>query len=477
MKRILPLPQLIFISLLATLLNQCNLAPEKEQAEITIHLIGDSTMADKPDPDNNPERGWGQLLHIFFNDRVTVINHAKGGRSSKSFIDQGRWHRVLAQLKPGDFVLIQFGHNDQKAYDPARYTNPFTAYRRNLERFVTEAREKGAHPILLSSIVRRNFNEEGTLEDTHGQYPLITRDVARSLDVTFIDLQQSTEDLVSGLGPERSKGLYMVLESGKYDKYPEGKVDNTHLVAWGANEVCGMVARSIEELGIPLSNYLNPQIKDPRVLLVVGGHDFDTTEFFDTFHAMEGIHFDSISHPDALHLLSSEYINSYDVLLFYDFKKDLPKKDSSIFLNLTQKGIPMIFLHHAMCTFQAWDGYLDIVGGRMVDPGYAKDPSEASGYKHDIDIQIEIVQPEHPIAQGIDNFLIRDEGYSNITVAPDIELLLTCNHPDCSEYVGWVNSYANSTIVTLMLGHDKVAYGNESFQKILYNSINWLSSL
>ncbi|MEC8884315.1 MAG: rhamnogalacturonan acetylesterase, partial [Bacteroidota bacterium] len=141
------------------------------QEKPTLYLIGDSTMADKKNPEENPEHGWGQVLPELLNDAIEVSNHAVNGRSSKSFITEGRWETVLETLKKGDFVFIQFGHNDQKFKDSTRYTNPFTQYRYNLERYVKETREAGATPILMSSIVRRKFNEHGTLEDTHGNYP------------------------------------------------------------------------------------------------------------------------------------------------------------------------------------------------------------------------------------------------------------------------------------------------------------------
>ena len=127
----------------------------------TIYLIGDSTMANKVKPDENPERGWGQVLPTFFNDNTIIDNRAVNGRSTKSFIAEKKWEAVYKVLKSGDYVFIQFGHNDEKVADSLRYTNPHTAYRYNLIRFVTEARQKGAIPILFSSVARRNFNEQG----------------------------------------------------------------------------------------------------------------------------------------------------------------------------------------------------------------------------------------------------------------------------------------------------------------------------
>ena len=215
---------------------------------VTVFLIGDSTMADKPNPDTNPERGWGQLLPQFLREEVVVRNMAVNGRSTKSFIDEGRWDEVVRALRPGGVVLIQFGHNDQKSADPTRYTNPYTAYRRNLERFALETRAKGATPVLLSSIVRRNFNDDGVLVDTHGVYPWVTRVVARDLGAAFIDLQQLSEDLVLAAGVEGSKELYVWTEPGEYAMYPNGQRDDTHLSVEGATEVARLAAAELAKV-------------------------------------------------------------------------------------------------------------------------------------------------------------------------------------------------------------------------------------
>ena len=233
------------------------LAFQNKPAAPAIFLIGDSTMAERKEPvEVNPERGWGQALHLYFRDEVAIHNHAVNGRSSKSFIDEGRWDKVMELLKPGDYVLIQFGHNDQKFKDPTRYTNPTSGYYHNLSRFVVDTRSKGAIPILLTSIVRRNFNEFGTLEDTHGIYPLIVRQVANDLDVLLIDHLSKTEKVVLGLGPERSKEIYFWIEPGTYDKLPDGKQDNTHLSEKGAVLYAGMVAGAIRQSDLPLKEFV-----------------------------------------------------------------------------------------------------------------------------------------------------------------------------------------------------------------------------
>jgi lysophospholipase L1-like esterase len=226
-------------------------APAEQR--ITLFLVGDSTMADKPDPEHNPERGWGQALPQFVDDGVLVQNRAVNGRSTKSFIAEGRWDSVRTRLRKGDYVFIQFGHNDQKVEDSTRYTNPYTGYRRNLERFVAETRERGATPVVFSSIVRRHFNKAGVLEDTHGVYPWVARTVARETGAPFVDLQLLTEDLVTRAGPERSKRLYVWVGAGEYPAFPEARQDDTHLSPVGATEVARLAARALVELGGPLA--------------------------------------------------------------------------------------------------------------------------------------------------------------------------------------------------------------------------------
>lgn len=223
---------------------------------LTVYLVGDSTMADKPGtPEENPERGWGQLFKTFFDNRVRVENHAVNGRSSKSFLDEGRWDEIVRNLRPGDYVFIQFGHNDEKEEDPSRYTNPNTGFRYNLIKFVNDTRMKGANSVLLSPIVRRHFNEQGTLTDTHGTYPLVCRQVAKELEVPFIDMQWMTEQLVSRLGPEDSKSLYLWVPPGKYPALPDGKQDDTHLNPAGARQFAMLVIESIRALQLPLRMY------------------------------------------------------------------------------------------------------------------------------------------------------------------------------------------------------------------------------
>ncbi|MDT0677864.1 rhamnogalacturonan acetylesterase [Autumnicola musiva] len=236
------------------------------QENPTLYLIGDSTMSDKKDPDKNPEHGWGQMLPQLMTSKINIDNHAVNGRSTRSFISEGRWENVREQLKSGDFVIIQFGHNDQKVKDSSRYTNPYTQYRANLEKFVKETRKKGATPILMSSIVRRNFNKEGVLIDTHGEYPLVTRMVANDLDLAFIDMQLLTEQLEITYGPDDSKSLHLHLEPGEDPYEPEGRNDDTHLSEKGATIVASLALQEIAEQELELKKFIKPEVSEKDLM-------------------------------------------------------------------------------------------------------------------------------------------------------------------------------------------------------------------
>jgi lysophospholipase L1-like esterase len=218
---------------------------ELQNRPVHVFMIGDSTMADK-DPKAAPETGWGQALQSFFKETVKVANHARNGRSSKSFIDEGLWGKVLLVMQPGDYAIIQFGHNDQKP-DESRHTDPFTTYKERLKQYVDETRGKGAFPILCTSIVRRKFDEKGSLTDTHGDYPAAMKQVAQELKVPLIDLQFRTNGLVTDLGPEKSKALYLYTDKVK---------DDTHLNAEGATAIARMAAEEIKALKLPLAAFL-----------------------------------------------------------------------------------------------------------------------------------------------------------------------------------------------------------------------------
>jgi pectinesterase len=245
------------------------LTASTQQKVTTIFIIGDSTAAKKDLSTSSPERGWGMALQCFFDDTfIRVDNHAVNGRSSKSFIDEGRWQKVLDKIQPGDYVIIQFGHNDEKP-KPDRHTDPGSTFDYNLAKFVRETREKGGIPVLMNAVVRRNFAKKAvkndddealrnttfkdapqqmegdSLIDTHGLYRVAPRDVAVRMNCHFVDANKITHDLEQSLGVEGSKKLHMWYKPGEHPALPAGRQDNTHYNIYGAHEVAQRLANAL----------------------------------------------------------------------------------------------------------------------------------------------------------------------------------------------------------------------------------------
>ena len=223
----------------------------------TVWLAGDSTLAPKR-PQKRPETGWGEAFEPLFRPgSVIVDNRAMNGRSTRTFIEEGRWQALVDALRPGDHALLQFGHNDASQDKPDRYTTP-DGYRRNLERFVADVRAAGATPLLLTPVARRRFDAAGVLQDSHGVYPEIVRDVARREQVALIDLQRSSEAILREAGAEPSKALYLWLAPGTSPNYPQGLRDDTHFSPEGAVRMAVAVADGLRTLESPLSALLLP---------------------------------------------------------------------------------------------------------------------------------------------------------------------------------------------------------------------------
>lgn len=250
------------------------------QKTTTIFIIGDSTAAKKDLSKGSPERGWGMALQCYFDEAfIRVDNHAVNGRSSKSFIGEGRWKQVLDKLQPGDYVIIQFGHNDEKPGE-TRHTDPGSTFDYTLAKYVRETREKGGIPVLMNPVVRRNFakkqvssvgddeslrnttfkdganvQEGDSLVDTHGLYAVAPRDVAQRMNCLFVDANKITHDLEQSLGVEKSKKLHMWYKPGEHPALPKGRQDNTHYNIYGAHQVAKLLADALcEEIPL-LSKY------------------------------------------------------------------------------------------------------------------------------------------------------------------------------------------------------------------------------
>ncbi|WP_231425645.1 MULTISPECIES: rhamnogalacturonan acetylesterase [Pedobacter] len=223
-----------------------------QKRQTTLYIIGDSTAANKA-ADKFPETGWGMELQSFFKDEVKVDNRALNGRSTKSFRAEKRWQPILENLKAGDYVFIEFGHNDEKIDKPSVGVS-LVDFKINLINYVNETRSKKAIPVLLTPISRRSF-KNGVLVDSHGGYPGVTRQVADSLHVPLIDMLIKTENLLKNLGDQASVKLFLHVDSGHVN-YPQGKKDDTHLSPDGAKEIAGLVVQGIKEKKLGLAKKL-----------------------------------------------------------------------------------------------------------------------------------------------------------------------------------------------------------------------------
>ncbi|MBV8859579.1 MAG: rhamnogalacturonan acetylesterase [Acidobacteria bacterium] len=238
-----------------TLLALFLLAPAAFADEpVTVFIAGDSTAANKAE-NKRPETGWGEQLQKHFDaKKVRVDNRALNGRSTKTFIAEGRWQALIDSVKPGDYVLIQFGHNDQPK-EKASHTPP-EDFRRNLERFVDEVRAKKATPVLLTPVMRRRFDEKGVFQDTHFEYPDIVRGVAAERKVALIDMHRLSEKVLVREGPEESRKLFLQLKPGENPNYPQGVEDNTHFSPLGADIMAALVADGIRGQKLGLVKFL-----------------------------------------------------------------------------------------------------------------------------------------------------------------------------------------------------------------------------
>ncbi len=247
------------IPIISLMLMTAFIIPDKKR--ITVWLIGDSTMADKEEK-AFPEAGWGTLFAKTFDSKVTVNNRARNGRSTKSFIAEGLWKEVIENVKKGDWVFIQFGHNDEVKEKVGRYTTP-DEFRANLTRYVNETRQKKGNPVLLTPVARRKFDSLGKIVDTHAEYSAIVRSVAAELKVTLIDHDKLSQKVLQEMGPDMSKHIYLHLSPGQHPNYPEGKADDTHFNELGANKMGALVTWDIIQQKLELKNrILTPQARD-----------------------------------------------------------------------------------------------------------------------------------------------------------------------------------------------------------------------
>lgn len=242
-----------FVVLLGIILLVSFTAKDKK---IKIYLIGDSTMCSY-EPSRVPVTGWGMPFVNFFDAGVKIENKARGGRSTRTFLSENRWKSVTDSLSEGDYVFIQFGHNDgakEEKYKD-RYT-PVEDYKKNLMLFITESRAKKASPVLVTPVSRMKFDKDGNAQETHAEYTNAVYEVAKQSNTPMIDLDKKSRDLYQKLGPECAKMLFMQIEPNVNPIYPDGQKDNTHFNELGAREIAQLVLEGIRSLNLPLTGHI-----------------------------------------------------------------------------------------------------------------------------------------------------------------------------------------------------------------------------
>ncbi|CAN5458131.1 rhamnogalacturonan acetylesterase [soil metagenome] len=239
---------IITIMFLAALLNI------PASAQLTVYLAGDSTAANKTEK-ARPETGWGEMLQQHFDPaKVKVDNRALNGRSTKSFIDEGEWKKIVDSMRKGDYVFIEFGHNDEKKDKPAVYAS-IADYKANLTRFIRDVRAKGGTPVLMTPVSRRKF-ENKVVVKTHGEYPDAVKAVGKAENVAVIDMESKSAAVQSRYGEEGSRTLFNQLKPGENPNYPKGVEDNTHFNPKGAEEMAKLAVEGIKEDKLKLAKYL-----------------------------------------------------------------------------------------------------------------------------------------------------------------------------------------------------------------------------
>jgi lysophospholipase L1-like esterase len=246
----------------ATNAETCNLAGAASATTPTIWVIGDST-ASVYAADLYPRMGWAQPLQDLFAPAcATIADRAISGRSSKSFFDEGAWAPVRDALKSGDFVLIQFGHNDEKSEDPLRFTDPFTTFQQYLSTYIDDSLAHGATPLLLTPINRNQWTG-AALQDTHGQYPVAMRQLASTRQLALVDATALTKSYFERIGQAATTLLFMDLAVGQFANYPNGNTDNTHLQEGGARTIAQIIFADLARQGLPIARLLKQPASAP----------------------------------------------------------------------------------------------------------------------------------------------------------------------------------------------------------------------
>jgi len=238
-----------------------------------------------------------------------------------------------------------------------------------------------------------------------------------------------------------------------------------------------VILLTVALFGTAVFPLLADETKTPlNVLIVTGGHDFDAPNFYKMFDEMPNVRYDKAELPKDMDLLAPGLEKKYDLVLTYDMNNfPVSEEQRERFALLVESGMPLLVMHHSICGYDDWQVYRKMIGGQ-----YLHKPVEiegksypASSFKHGMDISVQIADKEHPITRGVENFLIHDEGYKNVYVREGVHVLLKTDHPDVAAELAWTTQYGKGTIFVIALGHDKHAYENPHFRKILAQGIQW----
>ncbi len=218
----------------------------------------------------------------------------------------------------------------------------------------------------------------------------------------------------------------------------------------------------------------NQAIAQTNILIITGGHDFEKQSFFQMFDSYPEINYDTLAQPSGNKMIGNSGIDEYDILVFYDMYQEITEPQKEAYIKMLKDGKGMVFLHHSLVSYQEWPEFQNIIGGKYILSPSGK--QSKSTYRHDVDINVDVVDGNHPVTKGMKNFVIHDEVYGNYVVNENVTPILKTQHPESSEIIGWEHLYKNSKIVYLQLGHDHHAYENENYRLLVLNAIMWTKS-
>ncbi|WP_340114981.1 ThuA domain-containing protein [Maribellus mangrovi] len=211
-----------------------------------------------------------------------------------------------------------------------------------------------------------------------------------------------------------------------------------------------------------------------KVMLITGGHSYDTLQFFQMFDELKGIEYEHFAQPDANRQIASGKADEFDVLVFYDMWQNISLEERMAYLNLTQNGKPFLFLHHALVSYQKWPEFQSIIGGKYIEEAPNVDEDQLSTYEHDVWVYSK-VENYTPVTNGFRELRFFDEVYGNVMVSDEVKPLLRTTHPKSMEYIAWENQYRNSTVLYIQPGHDKRTYVEKDYRKLLFQAIHYLA--